>query len=124
PLVGGLGASQQLVAAQQVVARDFGLGDFRLRAVVAVLGAQAALGVHQEVELHRAAEVTAPHGEPGGQEVHQLVVWGGEDGQRVVGRERVAVEDAIGQVVPGSGRAGGRFEQVHRVGPSDYWTRR
>ena len=97
------GAVEQLLAVEQVVARNLGVGDLRLRAVAAVLGAQAALGVHQKVELHGAAEVPPPHAERRGQQVEQLVVRRGQHGEGLVLGQPMPVEHAVGEFVPAAG---------------------
>ena len=67
-LLGGqLRGFHELGGREQVVAGDFRVGDLRLRAVAAVLWAEAALGIHQEEQLHRVAEVVMPN-PPGGRE--------------------------------------------------------
>ena len=76
--------SSSLSRLKQVVARNLGLGDFRLRAVAAVLRAEAALGVHQEIELHLVAEPAAADAIGGGQQVEQLVIGALQHGQRLV----------------------------------------
>ena len=51
------GTVQQSFLVEQVILWDLGFGDFRLATIRAVLGTQPALGVHQQIELDRLAEV-------------------------------------------------------------------
>ena len=104
-LLGGQArAVEQLVAAEQVVARNLGLRDFRLRAVGAILRAQAALGVHQEIELHLVAEPAAANAVRGRQQIEQLIVRAIEHGKGLFARKRLAGQNVVGQLLPDTGR--------------------
>ncbi len=101
------GAVENLLGRDQVVAGNLRLRYARLRAVAAVLAAQPTLGVDQEVQVDPIAEPPPPHAIGGRQEVEQFVVLATEDGQTFVGRQSMAVEHPLGQVVPA---ANGRMQ--------------
>ena len=91
---------------QPLVLEDVGGRAERLRAVVAVLGAQAGLEVDEVVDLDRVAEVLAAQACRGRDDVEQLVVGGAQDGEGVVLGRGLAVEDGVGELVESAGHAG------------------
>jgi hypothetical protein len=71
----------------------------RLRAVVAVLGAEAALGVHQHVDLHALAEIFPAHLERRRQKLRQIRVRRVEHRLHLFACEQTAVQRFFGQEV-------------------------
>ncbi len=62
---GDSGAVEEFVPTEDGVLRDRGIGDLRLAAVVAVLGAESAFRVHQKIELNRLSKMLATDSERG-----------------------------------------------------------
>ena len=93
---------------EQRIAGNLGVGDEGLRAVTAVFRAESAFGVLQKVEMNLAAEMLAANTKRRGEQLEQLVVRRLQDGQRLVDREFVSVEDALSEVVPVEINGGGR----------------
>jgi hypothetical protein len=83
-------ARDRLVLLQPGVLQDLGLRAEPLRAVAAVLRAQAGLEVHQVVQLHPPPEPVPPHLSGGGHHVQQIVVRGRQHGERFVTGQRLA----------------------------------
>ncbi len=97
---GGLGG---LVGLEPGVLEDLGLGAEPLRAVGAVLGAQARLEVDEVVEFHPSAEPVAAHLAGRGHHIEQVVVGSGEDGESLLAGRRLAPKPLVHQ----------RVQQVH-----------
>src|SRR5262249_2022360 len=93
-------AVEEDVARQQLVLRDRRGGDDRLRAVAAVLGADAALRIDEHVELHLAAEVRTSDAVRGVEKLEQLVVVRDEHRPRLAARQRLARERLVGVALP------------------------
>ena len=107
PLGGESGALEELRRREEVVARDLRIGDLRLRTVPAVLRAEPALGIHEEEQLHRVAEVVVANTPRGGEHVEQFDVGRVENGQRLIRCDLPAGEDPVGKRYPETGRARG-----------------
>ena len=67
-------AVQQLFPFEDIVLGHACLRDFGLRAVRAVLGAQAAFGIDQEVQLDRLAKKSPPNAKCAGHDIQQFVI--------------------------------------------------
>ena len=100
PLCRHAGAVEEFVAAEEVVLGNLGVGDFRLRAVMAILGAEAAFGVHQEVKLNGVAEGRPAKSISGRQEAGDFGVAGCEDREALVYGQFEALADSLGQRHP------------------------
>src|SRR6185437_2159528 len=99
----GLGAADDLVRLEPGVLQHVGGRAEPLRAVEAVLGAQAALDVDQVVQLDPAAEVAQPDLEGRRHHVHQLVVAALQDVEGL----------GAGGQFPGEGFGGQRVQPGH-----------
>ena len=73
---------EQSLLVLEHVAIDFSLGDLRLRAIVAIFGAQATLGVAQIVELDPIGMVVVPNSKRGGQQRGDFDIGAGQHLQR------------------------------------------
>ncbi len=102
---GGLGG---LLGLQPGVLEDLRLRAEALRTVRAVLRAEAALEVHQVVELDPAAEPLPAHPPGGRDDVQQVVVGGGENGEGFL-----AAGEFPAQALGGEG-----VEQIHAHDPA------
>ncbi len=102
---GGLGGLGRL---EPGVLEDLGLGAEPLRAVRAVLRAEPALEVHQVVELDPAAEPLPAYPTGGRDHVQQLVIGGGEYGERLL----------AGGEFPAQALGGEGVEQIHELDPA------
>ena len=99
----------------QVVNRNFGLRDFRLRAVAAIFRAQSALGVHQEIELHRVAPELMPNAIAGRDEIEQFDIGRLQHAECFLARQQFARQRTFGQRVPAAvGRSGTRGGKLTR----------
>ena len=78
------GAIEQFLAAQQVVPRNLGLRDLRLRTVGAIFRTQPTLGIHQEIKLNVVAEPPPPHAIRGRHQVEQFFVWALQYAERLL----------------------------------------
>ena len=85
------------------------VGHDRLGAVAAVLRADAALRVHQQVELHLLAEGRPADSIGGTEQRQQLLVRGAQDGERLGTRRRLAAQRP-GRPAPPSPVSGGLSE--------------
>ena len=90
-----------MVAAEQIVARDLGGGDFRLRAVAAIFRAEPTLGVHQIVQLDILAKVLAADGIGGVHDLQQIVIRCLQDAGGLRGIKRLAGQDLLCELSPG-----------------------
>ena len=79
---------------------DGGGREARLGAVVAILGAEAALGVEEKVQVHGGAVMMVADAIGGGEQREDLMIGGAHEGVGVLPRGRVAGEDALSQGVP------------------------
>nr|MCF0097820.1 hypothetical protein [Streptomyces sp. MH191] len=106
-----LGAARQprrrglrgLLRLQPAVLEDAGVGAQSLRAVGAVLRAQARLEVDEVVEFHPPPEPVPAHPPGRGHHVEHVVVGSDEDGQRFLAGRRLAPKPLVHQ----------RVQQVH-----------
>jgi hypothetical protein len=92
-----------LVGLEPGVLEDVGLGAEPLRAVGAVLRAQARLQVDEVVEFHPPAEPVPAHPAGRGHHIEQVVVGSGEDGQRFLAGRHLAPKPLVHQ----------RVQQIH-----------
>ena len=126
-VVGPAGFGQHFFFVFDRVGLDVRVAGFGLRAVGAVFGAAAVLGVVEDVNLHAAAEVVVTHAiRRVGQAVDvQRIV--GQHAQGVVGAQRLVreggvgeagVEIAAGQGVRGGGGVGGGAGHRAKVPPA------
>ncbi len=92
-----------LVGLEPGVLQDLRPGAQPLRAVGAVLRAQARLEVDEVVELHPSAEPVTAYLAGRGHHIEQVVVGSGEDGERLLAGRRLAPKPLVHQ----------RVQQVH-----------
>ena len=67
---------------------------------MAIFRAQAALGVHQKIELHRLAEPAAADLERAGEQIEQVVVTAPQDGEGLGFADLMPGEHTIRQLPP------------------------
>src|SRR5690606_16311609 len=83
---------ENAVPREKRVLLDLGRRDLRLRTVVAVLRAEPALGVQQEVESHPVAPVVAADLPCGGELIQDRLVRGGKNGPCILPGNRLSGE--------------------------------
>src|SRR6185312_5245 len=97
---GTRGGGENLVARQERILLDFGRRHRGLRAVVAVLGAEPALRVEQEVQAYAIVPVVPTHAIGGGELREQLLVGRTQHGTGVLAPNDLAGECFRGESVP------------------------
>ena len=94
------GSFQQNLFGLQSIALHAGVCHDGLRAVAAVLGAEAALGVDQHIELHALAMKMPPHTVTSGNQIEQFFLRNSQHGQRILARKLLPVQCLVRQVMP------------------------
>ena len=93
------GGVHQRISFENVVLGNGSVGDLGLAAVVTILGAQTALGVHQKVQLDGVAKVLMTNSVTGRDDCGHVQVGRFQHRQSLLTGDRRAVEDLLSQCV-------------------------